>query len=41
MNIKFTYDKEIKKVVITGIDRIGYDKNIKDDNKNNDTFKIR
>jgi hypothetical protein len=39
MNI--TYDEKTKKIIITGIDRIGYDKNIKNDNKSNDTFKIR
>jgi len=41
MAIKFTYDEKTKKIIITGIDRIGYDKNIKNDNKNNDIFKIR
>jgi len=41
MKIKFTVNQKTKKVVITGIDRLGYDKNIKNDNKNNDPFKIR
>ena len=41
MDIKFTYDKKTKKIIVTGIDRIGYDENITNDNKNNDTFKIR
>ena len=41
MDIKFTYDKETKKIIVTGIDRLSYDKNIKNDNKNNNTFKIR
>ena len=40
MAIKFTYDKKTKKIIVTGINRIGYDKNIKNDNKTNDPFKI-
>lgn len=35
MSIKFTYDESKRKIIITGIDRVGYEKNMNDDLKIN------